>query len=154
MRIRRLSRCARAGALAAAVVMLSPLAAGELYRWTDADGRTVYSDHPPADRNVDRVIRAAPAPAGDPQALAKAEQAFRDRQRERADAESQASKVAAETNRRAEECTRLRGQIEYLKTATYAYQVDVKGAKTPLDQAARKRAIDEREALIATNCVR
>lgn len=149
------SRCARVGALVLAVVAASSVAvAGQLYRWTDAEGRTVYSDHPPADRKVDRVIQPAPAPAGDPQDLAKAEQAFRDRMRERTEAATEATKVATESTRREEECVRLRGQIEYLKTATYAYQLDANGNRTQLDEAGRKRALDERESFVAKNCAR
>jgi len=54
--------------VAAIVLTLSPLAMAQLYKYVDKDGKTVYSDTPPA--NVDskqiKVQTAPPAPSAAP----------------------------------------------------------------------------------------
>ena len=51
----------------AAAIALSPAAFGQLYKYTDKDGKTVYTDQPPA--NADSKSLRAPSPP--PEAPAK-----------------------------------------------------------------------------------
>ncbi|MCS7100452.1 MAG: DUF4124 domain-containing protein, partial [Burkholderiaceae bacterium] len=42
--------------LFALALAMAPALAGAQYKWTDADGRTVYGDNPPRDaRNIQRI---------------------------------------------------------------------------------------------------
>ena len=81
-------------------------AAAALYKWTDAQGRVVYSDQPPQANVKTEQLRAAPPPANPNAAkeLAQREADFRKRQADAAAAsakvgKAQASDVAARRRR-------------------------------------------------------
>ena len=69
----------------AVAIALSPAAGAQLYKYVDKDGKTVYTDQPPANAESKALRAPAPAPAAPPAAPAekpkappKAAQAARD----------------------------------------------------------------------------
>src|SRR5512146_2750516 len=88
----RLSLTALAVALAAGIYGAAASAA--LYKWTDANGRVVYSDQPPMNAAKAEQLRGAPPPANPNAAkeLAQREADFKKRQADAAKAEEKAGK--------------------------------------------------------------
>ena len=143
---RRIGACAAAFALLAAT---SIPAYAALYKWTDANGRTVYSDTPPIDVKADRMT--GPAPAANPNAvkdMANQEADFRKRQLQRADDARKADKARADDARRAEACTQMQGQLKALADANVRYyRFNDKGERVMMDDTARKHERERLETL-------
>ena len=138
----------------AAAVVLAPAAWGQLYKYVDKDGKTVYTDQPPA--NVESKALSAPPPAPTPAARppAEAEKApAKPRPEARAPvakpepvAESPAEKEARCQEARANYAIFLDGPVTMRNTATgERFQLDEKRAeaektkaKAAMDAACRK----------------
>jgi Skp family chaperone for outer membrane proteins len=149
--------CPRGTAALAAVVCCAALFAGPaaaaLYKWTDASGRVIYSDQPPPDRKVEKIVK--PVPAADPAAareLQKSEEALRERQRERGEEAAKAEKQAVDAKKREELCKQLRGDLDTLRNNVYIYRVEDKGEKVLLSEDDRRKTIAEREKMIKERC--
>src|SRR3954467_925540 len=87
-------------------------ASAALYKWTDAQGRIVYSDQPPA-ANVKTEQLRAPPPAANPNAakeFAQREADYRKQQADAAEAAAKADKDRVDSGRLAEVCAQARGQ--------------------------------------------
>jgi hypothetical protein len=113
-----------------------------LYKWTDAQGRIVYSDQPPQGNVKAEQIRGAPPPANPNAAkeLAQREAEFRKRQSDTADAATKAGKERASTAQTAEACAQARGQLKQLAESQLAvYRYNDKGEREVMDDDARGR---------------
>jgi len=124
-----------------------------LYKWTDANGRVVYSDQPPPP-NVKSETLAAPPP-GNPNALKELLQKMRvaaaagpaRRSRE----EGGAGGADAQTRRA--QCTQVQGQIGQLSASQeLVYRYNEKGERVVLDDAARRAEREKLEAWVRDNC--
>jgi hypothetical protein len=85
---------------------------GATYKWTDAQGRTVYSDQPPPSANVKTEQLRAPPPPANPNAakeLAEREAEYKKKQTDAAQAATKAEKARADDAKRAEACTQAKG---------------------------------------------
>jgi hypothetical protein len=138
-------------AAALALAALAGAADAALYKWTDANGRVVYSDQPPpAGANVTPEVLRAPPPA-DPQAVkdfAAKEAEFKKRQTDRAEEAKKADKSRTEAARRADACVQLRGQIKLLSAGELVYRMNDKGERVYMDEAARRREAERLEAML------
>src|SRR6478735_6367775 len=111
-----------AAALAACAVAAALPAAAALYKWTDANGRVVYSDQPPSAASVKAETLAAPAPAANPNAakeLAQKDADLRKRATERTEAAAKADKERTAKEQRAEECTRIANNVKQLSSSQF-----------------------------------
>jgi len=144
---------ALAGALAA---LLALPAAGALYKWTDANGRVVYSDQPPTAANVKPEVLRAAAPASNPNAvkeLAQKDADFRKRQTDRSDAAAKAEKDRAVAEQRTDECARVAASIQQLQWGQVViYRANEKGEQVPMDEAARQKERARLEGWMKENC--
>jgi hypothetical protein len=148
----RLLACA---ALAALVPLAAAPATAALYKWVDANGRTVYSDQVPPGVKAEPV-GAAPPPAN-PNAvkdLANQDAEFRKRQLERADDTKKAEKSRTDNAKLATLCQQARGQIANLRAEQVViYRLNEKGERVVMDEAARRAEIGRVEALMRErNC--
>lgn len=127
-----------------------------LYKWVDANGRTVYSDQPPPGNVKSEVMGAAPPPANPDAAkeLANREAEFRKRQQDRGDEAKKAEKSRGEAQKLAGFCTQARAQVAGLrKTDVTMYRLNEKGERVVMDEAGRRAEADKLEALIRErNC--
>jgi hypothetical protein len=137
---------ARATRIAVAVALLGAShAAGSfaaLYKWTDAQGRVVYSDQPPAGNVKSEQLRAAPPPANPNAAkeLAQRQAEFQKRQDDAAKAAEKAGKERASAAETTEACAQMRGQLKQLT----ASQINIiryndRGEREVMDEDARAR---------------
>lgn len=125
-------------ALILGLAVTLPAAAGQLYKWTDANGRVQYSDTPPADRKAESVKSSGGSSIGaaaPPPTAAEQEQAFRKRQSERAEAEEKLAKEGAAKKEHETGCNRLRGYLRSLEDGGRIYETDSKGERKYYDNA-------------------
>lgn len=145
--------------LPALVATLLLLAAGPvaatLYKWTDANGRVVYSDQPPMG-NVKSEIMQGPPPPANPTAvkdLTKQETEFKKRQLDAADSAKKTDTLRADQVKRNEACTRALAQARMLAaTEVPIMRRNDKGEDIFLDDATRRRERSEVDIWIKGNC--
>jgi hypothetical protein len=133
--------------LAALLPVAAPTADAALYKWVDANGRTVYSDQVPPGVKAEPVSGAAPA--ANPNAvkeLGNKEAEFRKRQLDRAEDGKKAEKARADAQKLATVCAQARAQIVNLRSGDFAmYTLNDKGERVFLDDAGRKAEIGRLE---------
>jgi hypothetical protein len=128
-----------ASLLTATYATLAPAA---LYKWTDAQGRIVYSDQPPQANVKSEQLRGAPPPANPNAAkeLAQREADFKKRQADAAEAAAKSGKERANAAQNAEACAQARGEMKQLTESPLAiYRYNDKGEREVMDDDARGR---------------
>ena len=148
----RLSLTALAVALLAGTYGAAASAA--LYKWTDANGRVVYSDQPPLNAAKTEQLRGAPPPANPNAAkeLAQREAEFRKRQADAAKAEEKAGKDRVGAEKHAETCAQAKGQLRQLGESQLAiYRYNEKGEREVMDDDARAREAAKINAWLRDN---
>ena len=144
-------------ALILSLAVALPAAAGQLYKWTDANGRVQYSDTPPTDRKAETVKgrigstssggSAAPQPT-----VTEQEQAFRKRQSEKAEADQKAAQEAAQKQEHEAACNRARGYLRTLEDGGRIAETNAKGEREFYDNAKIKSEKERVRADIEKNC--
>ena len=145
-----------AGLFAAALLTAIAPALATTYKWTDANGRVIYSDQAPAGNFKVEEINAPPPPAN-PNAvkdLANKDAELRKQKLLRADEEAKATKARVEANLNREQCERVRGQIITLGQSSQMiiYTTDAQGQRTAMDDAAKVRERQRLDAWVRDNC--
>lgn len=144
-----------AAALALACAFAATSAGAALYKWTDANGRVVYSDVPPSG-DVKSERMATPAPAANPNAakeMVNQDAELKKRQMQRAEDSAKAEKAKADATRRQEACTQLRAQVLGLQNSNVVhYRFNERGDRVILDDMSRRKEIDRLEGLARTQC--
>jgi len=142
-------------ALAALVAIAAPAAHATLYKWVDANGRTVYSDQVPPGVKAEPV-GAAPAPANPNAArdLANQDAELRKRQLDRAEDAKKAEKSRADNAKLGVLCQQARAQIVSLRADQMViYRLNDKGERVVMDDAARRAEIGRVELMMRErNC--
>lgn len=145
----------RLALLAAAALCAAPAAAA-LYKWVDANGRTVYSDQPPAATNIQAEKLNPVAPASNPNAskeLAQKDFDLRKRQGERAEATTKSDKDRAARDKRTEECTQVAEAIkQYSWSQIVLMRNNDKGEPVAMDDAAREKEKARLERVYKEHC--
>jgi hypothetical protein len=140
---------------AAGCAMLAGHATATLYKWTDANGRVVYSDQPPTGNVKVEVVTGA-APPSNPNALKELwtkEAEFKKRQAEAAEKEKKTDAMRADLAKRAEQCQRVQLQIKQLSAEQVALvRYNEKGEMVVVDDTMRKKERTDLEQWIAANC--
>jgi uncharacterized protein DUF4124 len=130
--------------LAAVLLATAGQAAAGLYKWTDANGRVVYSDQPPPG-NVKVETLQGPPPAN-PNAvkeLANKEMEFKQRQLDKIDAAKLADNERTTAKERAENCSIVQGQLKQLgEDNVVLWRVTPAGERVAMDDAARRTERD------------
>lgn len=150
------ARPARLVSLALVALALAAPVSAALYKWVDENGRTVYSDQPPAGNIKSEIVGGAPPPANPDAAkeLANKEAEFRKRQTDKADEAKKADKAKTEAQKLAAFCAQTRAQASALRRADVAmYRFNEKGERVVLDEAARRAEAERLDALVKErNC--
>jgi len=132
-------------AVAIAAALYATAATAALYKWTDAQGRVVYSDQPPNGDVKTEMLRPPPPPANPNAAkeLAQREADFRKRQTDAAESATKAGKERVNAEKLAESCAQAKGQLKQLAESQLAiYRYNDKGEREVMDDDAlgRERA--------------
>jgi hypothetical protein len=154
------ARAVRSAFFAAIAVFAAGLAStpalAALYKWTDANGRVIYSDQPPPGNVKVETINAPPPPAnpGAGKDLAAKDAELRKAKLARAEEEAKAAKARVESNEQRENCERARGQMFTLANSNQVvlYSTNAQGERVLMDDAARLRERQRLDAWIRDNC--
>jgi hypothetical protein len=139
-------------------VMLGALCAGPasaaLYKWTDENGRVVYSDQPPPG-NVKVDTLAGPPPPANPNAVKELAAKEADAKKQQVDAAEGAKKTAqarVDTDRRNIACKDARAEIGRLAAnQIMLYTVNEKGEQVFMDDADRRKRRETLETMLRNN---
>jgi len=146
--------------LALVLATLAAPAGAEIYKWTDAQGKVHYGDHPPSSTVPKpfnpQTSKATEARAEEARRQA-AEQAARKRLEEekvREEAKKQRAASEEEARRKAENCQRARANLEMLQRTNIRRltTVDAQGQTQVLDSEARQVEMERASRTIAENC--
>ena len=146
--------------LAAVVALGAGLAAvsvsAALYKWTDANGRVIYSDQPPMGNVKVETINGPPPPANPNavQELAAKEAELKKAKQTRTEDEAKANKARVDGNQLRENCDRARGQMYTLGNSDQVviYSTNAKGERVAMDDAARARERQRLDTWVRENC--
>lgn len=132
----------------ACICLLAMPALGELYKWTDAEGKVHYSDQPPPPNvkqpvtvkpRVPGATTAVPEPAGAPAAAPKThveqEAEFNRRRVEAAEREAAAQKAAEAAEERKKTCAQAQTQLAALQSGGRITRLNDKGVLVYLSDA-------------------
>jgi hypothetical protein len=136
------------------IVMVAPGAvlAGEMYKWTDADGVVHFSDIPPEGQQVP----AQSVPAGKQPASASAyeapgsEPSIAQQRREEIAAKSQETQAAKAMTEA--QCETWRGDLAQLEPNRRVFFTNEEGQTERMDDVVRANRVAELKALIEQNC--
>ena len=140
-------------ALACALV-IAP-AGAVTYKWTDANGRVVYSDMPPTGNVKYETIGAPPPPANTNavQDLAAKDLEMKKRQFDAAERDKKAEAERTEYIKKVEQCTRAESNVRQLAAEmTALIRYNEKGEPFVVDEATRRRERAQIETWIRQNC--
>ena len=140
-----------------ALLTSSAAFAGDIYKWTDADGNVHYGDKPVGDTPIERVgIASQPTDPATVQAMTQARsdaraQAAEDKAAAAAD-EPSAEDLRAEAQERAQKCTSYRQQMQTFVASRRLYREDESGERVYLDEEQTRAARERVENQINEYC--
>lgn len=141
--------------LALSLCALAVPAAAALYKWTDANGRVVYSDQPPPGDVKTQVMPGA-SPPSNPNAvkdMANKDLELKKRAKDAAEKEKKDETARADLAKRNEQCTRVEGQIRQLAAEQLALvRVNEKGETVYVDDATRRKEREDLATWQKQNC--
>jgi len=149
-------RIVAVGAFALGCAALAGTASATLYKWTDANGRVVYSDQPPPSGVKNETVLGAPPPPSNPNAvkdMAAKELDIKKRQADAAEKDKKAESQRADNAKRAEECARAREQLRQLAAEQIALvRVNEKGEAVYVDDVTRRKERADLDVWVRQNC--
>jgi Skp family chaperone for outer membrane proteins len=149
-------RAAAALACVAALAFVALPASAALYKWTDANGRVIYSDQPPNGPYKVESLSAPPPPANPNAAkeLASKEAELKQTRILRADEEAKAAKTRADVDKKREQCAKVRGQLTMMQNdqQVLLFRSNEKGEPVYMDDGARRREREQLEGWMRENC--
>ena len=144
----------QAAICALALALCAAPATAALYKWTDASGRVVYSDQPPAGGIKYEVVGAAPPP-DNPNAtreMANKDAELRKLQKDRVEDAQKAEKSRADAQKRADVCAQARAAARTYQSDQPLMTTNEKGERTSLEGAERARRLAEQQRLVREYC--
>ena len=150
----------RTAPLVAAAAFACALASGAvgatLYKWTDANGRVVYSDQPPTGNVKVEIVGGAPPPDNPDAArdLANKDVEMKKAQRERTEEATKSDQARAEAVRRAGVCDQARAAVRMYQADNKIplYRLNEKGERILVNDEERRRKVDEQQKLVREYC--
>lgn len=138
--------------LAVACAAAPPLAAGEMYRWTDENGVVHFSETPPPDREVAaQNVPADPTPAT-PAAGAATDGEVSAAQQRREEIARKHDQARADAAQKDAQCASWRAELERLEPNRRVFYTNEAGETERMDDVERTDRVAELKSLIAGNC--
>lgn len=143
------------------------LATAQVYTWKDANGRTHFSDQPPANSDAKLVRGTSAAPDTSPSASASApkdgkaagpkswadqDRDFKQRMAEKTDADAKAKKEKDDKDQKEQYCISLRSNLAMLERGGRISQPDVNGNPSFLSDDKMKAEANRVREQIAKDC--
>lgn len=153
-------------ALSAALLVVAPLsAAGQLYKWVDAEGNVTYSDKPPPTRGVTQQ-KTLPKPAAvtpaqgaaqgtapsGAKSVAEQEMEFRKRRLEAAEAEAKRQQQSDEEAKKRANCEQAKARVAMLQAGGRITRASPSGEAIYMDDAEIARELVEARKVADSWC--
>lgn len=126
-----------------------------LYKWTDPNGRVVYSDQPPTGNVKTEVVQGAPPPSN-PNAvkdLAAKDLELKKRQTDAVEKDKKSEAERVQLAKRNEQCARTQSQIRQLASEQVALiRYNEKGEAVYVDGETRRKERADLENWVKQNC--
>ncbi len=138
-----------------ALVLAAGVAAAQVYKWVDEDGKVHYGDRRPDTGADAQTLELPPAPSKD------ADHADRTLKRrrlldafdaERDERQRAAASAAAAERERENKCAKLKGDLARFDRANVVYTRDESGARTYMSDEERDAAATNARAWIEKHC--
>jgi hypothetical protein len=135
-----------------AVLMAALPASGQLYKWTDANGRVQYTDTPPSGVKAElvkgRISSVQSNSAGQPETAAEQEQGFRKRQAQAQEDAKKQETIAQRDQEMRLACANARSRVAGLEAGGRQVRFDANGQRQYLDdnQVAQEKAQAQQDA--------
>jgi hypothetical protein len=151
-----LSRTTRLAFYCALVCCIALPVQAQVYKWKDAQGRTVISDTPPpgAARETQAVPAAKPDPAAtdSQKSWAEKDMELKKRLQEQKDAAAKAEKEKAEAAQRAENCKRAKQQQALLESGERIAHRNLNGEREYITDQQRQDEIERARQAVQEWC--
>ena len=134
--------------------MSASVLAGEVYQWTDAEGRRHFGDRPPAAGATAVPLARNPgdaAPTAD-ERLEKQRRLLQSFDAERRQQRDARARVQQEKASRQRKCAQARDALRSQQNAGGVYRLDATGQRVFLDAAERERALEDARAAVRHWC--
>jgi hypothetical protein len=135
------------------LLLLTAAAGADVFKWTDADGRVRYGQHPPAGVQAER-LKSAPAPAA-PTQRKSPQQQLQDMQRQQETRQQQQAEAAAQQQRAANRkanCASARSNIEQLNYGGNRMMKMPDGSYQRLDENTRQAQLKKNREAVEKFC--
>lgn len=143
-------------AIGLAAAWVPPGKSAPLYRWTDENGVTVYSQRPPPGAEATRLM---PAPGPSPEESERAQQRIRslveqdfDRREESKRQEQESRQQAEQQAKRRANCEAARRNLATLENPQIGRVRTAEGELQALSDETRARYLEEARKVIQENC--
>ena len=138
------------------VCALSPVAMAQLYKYVDKDGKTVYTDQPPATVDPKEMkVQSAPTPGSAP------EKAPLEREKDQAKAKAKgaeeskkAEQLAKEAAAKQERCQSATDRYRSFADGGRVYKYDEKGERVYMEEAEMASERDKARRIMDESCKR
>ncbi|MDR0737011.1 MAG: DUF4124 domain-containing protein [Zoogloeaceae bacterium] len=129
-------------------------AQAEVYKWKDAQGRTIISDTPQPGKKATAIPSAMPDPVDDSSVKTLDDQdlEFKKRQKEREAAEKKQNEETAAAAKKSEACERSRRNLNMLESGARISQSNEKGEREYMSDQQREEEISRARRNIQENC--
>lgn len=145
-------------ALAMALGLSAQVAAKNVYKWVDENGKTQYSDTPPAEVESEKVRIDEEDPAAAAEARARAERqqrllkSYEADRKDRAATQAKKADELAQRNQHDAQCEQARRTLQRYQDANYLYKKDAAGERKILSDELRRQAQQKLAGAISQNC--
>jgi len=134
-------------------------AAAQVYKWVDERGVTHYGERPPQGqqaRPVETTPPAKPAEPDTPPVKPRASEDWQDKniefQRRRIQREQQTEREQKEAKQKQRRCILAKDDLRQMESVERLYDLNEKGERVYLDDAARKAGIERARQFVARTC--
>ncbi|WP_303785582.1 DUF4124 domain-containing protein [Azovibrio restrictus] len=151
------------------ILLLLPLltalpAQAQVYKWKDAQGRTVISDTPQPGAGKQAPVAGRPAATGSdtgngdtgasapPKSWAEKDLEFRQRQQQKRESAEKAAKEKAEAERQKENCLRAQSQLKEMESGQRISRMKPDGEREYLDEQQRQQEVERARQSVQSWC--
>lgn len=139
------------------LVILTSAHAGQVYKWTDENGQTHFSQFPPEKTESENIAIDTPKAANAKQAneqLQKMRQQLHEQVVDRTTESEEEKQTAAEAERMAENCKKAKQRLTDLKNNGRIYKTLENGEREWYDEKGRENLIKDAQKDVTKYCVK
>jgi len=145
----------RAITLLFTLFFISTIQAGQVYKWTDANGQTHFSQFPPEQAQSENIVVNTPPPSNSKkadEALQKMRQQLQEQAVDRTTESEEEKEAAAEAERMAENCKKAKQRLTDLKNNGRIFKTLENGEREWYDEKGRENLIKDATKDVTKYC--